>query len=513
MSQKDALLEELKRHVATGAPVEADLSALVAADAAPLVSALFALAPDEAVGGQWARGVDFERADAMGKIAWVFSEADEVEERVDAMLDGGEAQTVVEALARAGVAWDHPAIAGLLDHDGSRRAAALVLATADPDAVDDWLADCDVLEDALDGLRAAALCLETDLDTAFAEWAQALEDLDDVGAERARLDGLYAVLDPEEYARRVLAGDSGIGWLADPPVVADFLQVHGPTSWLDVLAVLEAVEDPGVEFVSLLAASAAAGVGYDEPSEAEARQLLELLTVEPGAAVDKWEPLATHLGLGFGVAVAPDDELALLAVQVAAHERLLAFDFASPGVPGLPLSATAEDALDLDASGAMLDSIAELGELPEASTAAVVRTLCDLRRLLDHDPERFADHAEAWVSAFLDSRSRAVRLSARQLVVVLDREAAEREADRLDGISDIEAALAVNTHSELSAHAVASLQEHARLEGPLGLECARRLALIGTDEALAALAGLWASATVFRAAFYRDCLEEGVVSH
>lgn len=513
MSERDAVIDQLKRHVAGGQAPEGDLGAAIAADAPELVAALFALSDDEAVRGQWAKRVDFEQADALGKVAWVASEAAEVEAQIDALLDGGEAATVVQALARAGVAWDHPAIAELLDHDGSRRAAALLMAVADPDEVGEWLDDCEVVEDALEVLRAVALDVAIELDDAFADWHEALDELDDVDAEAARLDGLFAVLDPNQYARRVLAGEAGIGWLADPPAVADFLQVHGPTSWLEVLGVLEAVEDPALEFASLLAVSAAAGVGFDEPDDDEARELLELLSKAPDADTEDWEPLATRLGLGFGVAVAPDDELALLSVQVAAHERLVAFDIHSPGIPGLPLTATSQDALDVDASKALLDSIAGLDELPEAATAAVVRTLGDLRRLVLHDAERFDELAEQWVGQFLDHGSRAVRLAARHLLVVLDHEAAERAADQLDGLKDIEAALVVSANEPAADDrplAIASLAEHAHLEGPLGLDCARRLAAIGTDDALAALARLWASETVFRAAFYRDCLFEGV---
>lgn len=510
MSQKDTLLEELKRHVATGEPTDRDFGELIADDAPELVAALFASSTDEAVRGQWARKVDFETVDALGKAAWVSSEADDVEELIDQMLESGETETVVEALARAGIAWDSPEIGELLDHDGSRRAAALIMAVANPSQVADWLGECETVEDALEVLRAAALDLSVELRESFQGWEDALAELDDVDLEKARLDGLYATLDPNDYARRVLAGDSGIDWLSDMPVVADFLQVHGPTEWLEVLGMLEAVEAPALELASLLAVSAAAGAGFEEPDDDEARKLLELLAVEPDAKTEEWEPIATGLGLGFAVAVAPDDDLGLLCAQIAAHERLTLFGVHSPGIPGLPLSGTADDDLDLDAAQALLEGIAQMDAPTEATTVAVVRTMCDLRRLVTHDRERFAAHAEAWVEEFLDSDSRAIRLAVRQLLVPIDHEAAQREAELLARTDTIEAALAFSGNSLDEETVVRALEEHAHLEGPLGLDCARRLATIGSDEALGALARLWKAETVFRVAFYRDCLFEAV---
>ncbi|QDG51234.1 hypothetical protein FIV42_10930 [Persicimonas caeni] len=510
MTDTKALLDTLKHHVATGEPVDADFGELIAEDAPDLVAALFASSTDESVRGQWAKKIDFEKADALGKVAWVASESEAVEERIDEMLDSGEAGTVAETLARAGIAWDSDQIEALLDHDANRRAAALLLAVANPDQVAAWLEDCEVVEDALEVLRAAALDLSEELAESFRVWEEALEELDEDELEKARLDGLYAVLEPSDYARRVLAGDSGIGWLGDMPVVADFLQVHGPTQWLEVLGMLEAVEDPSLELAALLAVSAAAGAGFEAPDDEEAQQLLDLLAVEPGAKTEVWEPIATAQGLGFAIAVAPDDELALLCAQVAAHERLTLFDIHSAGIPGLPLSATAEQHLNLETSRALLDGIAEMDEMADATVVAVVRTMCDLRRLVMHDHERFAEHAEAWVEEFLDNSSAAIRLAVRQLLVPLDHEAARREAELLERTDAIEAALAFSANSIEEEALIAALEEHARLEGPLGLDCARRLAMNGSDDALAALARLWKTGSVFRVAFYRDCLVEAV---
>lgn len=511
MSDQDKLLDDLKHHVATAEDVDADFSPLIAEDASELVAALFALAPAQEVRGQWAEQTDFEMCDAMGKVAWVSSESEEVEQAIDEMLAGGERETAADALARAGVAWDSPAFTELLDHDGSRRAAALITAIADPQSVAAWLDGCEVIDDALEVLRAAALDVAGDLREAFLAWEEALAEGEDADAERARLDGLFATLDPENYARRVLAGDSEINWLLDLPVVADFLQVHGPTEWLEVLGLLEATEDRALEFGTLLAVCAAAGIGMEPPTEEEAHELLELLTIEPGAKVEEWEPLATRLSLGFAVAVAPDEDLGLLCAQAAAHERLSSFDIHSPGIPGLPLSATDEDSLDLEASRGLLDSIRELDEMPVASTLAVIRTLSDLRGLVANDNERFEEHAEHWIEQFLDSDSRAIRLAVRQLLVTIDHEARDREAELLEQSNDIEAALTFSSHPFDEEIVVSALEQHAHVEGPLGLDCARRLAAIGSDAALAALARLWKSENVFRAPFYRDALVEGIV--
>ena len=511
MSQSDALVEQLKKHVATAEPVDADLSPLISEQASELVAALFALAPDDDLRDAWAEKVDFETADALGKIAWVASTAEDVEERIDQMFARGEAATLAQTLARAGVAWDHDALVELLDHDASRQAAALILAIARPEDVADWLDECEVVEEALAVLRAAALDVSQELEESFYAWEELLDGAEDVADEKARLDGVLAVLDPENYARRVLAGDSDVDWLRDLPVVADFLQVHGPTEWLEVLGILEATDDPTLELASLLAVCAAAGVGFEEPTDTEAGQLLELLSFEADADVEDWEPLATRLDLGFCIAVAPDEELGYLAVQVAAHERLTAFDIQSPGVPGLPLSANSPEGLNLEAASTLLEGIAGLNELPEATVLAVVRTLSDLRGLVAHDSERFSEHAEAWVDQFLDNGSAAIRLAVRQLLVALDYEAAQREDDLLGQSSDLEAALAFTTEPHDEKMVVSVLEEHAHLEGPLGLDCTRRLAAIATDASLEALARLWMSETVYRAPFYRDAFLEGVI--
>lgn len=503
-------LESLKRHVAAGEPIDGELDPLADEEASALVAALFALASDERVRRVWADNVDFATTGAMGKVAYAMSESDQVEADLDRMLAGGEAATAARTLARAGIIWDSPHLLELLDDDGSRRAAALIATAARPDEVADWLADCEILEDALQVLRAGALNQVGELAEALDAWREEIEALDGADDERARLEGIAAVLDPDAYARRALAGEAEVAWLSDLPVVADFLQVHGPTEWLEVLGILEVADAQALELACFVAVSAAAGIGYDEPDEKQARRLLDLLAVEPDADAEDWQPLATSLGLGFAIAIAPDDELALLGAQMAAHERLSAFDIHSPGVPGLPLSATYEEGLDLAASRAMLEGMSQLDELHGAGVVAVVRTLSDLRGLLAHDAERFEEHAAAWVEAFLDSQSRAVRLAVRHLLVWLDQEAARREAERLDRLDQIEAALAYGAHRGRKTAVIAALEEHARLQGPIGLDCARRLAAVGSDDALEALARLWESGDLFRVVFYRDCIFEAL---
>ncbi|MFW5968575.1 MAG: hypothetical protein ACOCV2_13710 [Persicimonas sp.] len=505
-SSNSTLLDDLERHVATGKAPSRDLAVPKEETRDPLVAAVFALSPGPDVRRRWSEAIDFTEATAIGKIAWVSSETDEVDEAIDRMLEGGDAAIVCEALARAGVAWEHPALIALLDDDNARPTAALIATAASPDEAVEWLEACEVAEDALEVVRAGALNV-AHIDEGLAYWREELASMEGTDDLTARLDGWSAVLDPEKYARAVLAGDATVDWLDDPVVVADFLQVHGPTEWLDVLGIIEASDEPNGELASFLAVSAAAGIGYEEPTDDEIDELHELLAFEPDADIERWQPLATGLGLSFALAIAPDDELGLLGVQVAAHERLSAFELHSPGIPGLPLSATHREDLDLDASRALKEGVEQLEHLHEASVVAAVRTLSDLRALAGHDPERFDEHARQWIDALGDTESPAVRLATASLSAALGSEDAPSE-----GFGTGEAALVRASRPDRPQEVIATLEELAGGDGPLGLDCARRLAEGGDRSGLRALARLWEGGDPFRVAFVRDCLFEGVAA-
>ncbi|MFW6057849.1 MAG: hypothetical protein ACOC9W_03230, partial [Persicimonas sp.] len=383
MSPQDRI-EQLAEHIVTGENPGDALDDLGEAVDDTLLAALVALTPADRARRRFVEAVDLAGAPAMAHIAWVRTPGDEIDAEIDRLLDGDEAATVCEALARAGVAWEHPALIDLLDDDRARRAAALTATVARPDLVAQWLAECQVAEDALEVLRAAALN-GAELEESFSVWGDALASLEGADRLAARLDGLLAVLHPDAFARHALAGEANTAWLADRDVVADFLQVYGPTEWVEVLGLLEAADDEAFELAAYLATSAAAGIGYEEPSDDEIDRLGELLSLPHDADVERWQPIASSLGFGFAIAAAPDDQLGLLGAQVAAHERLSAFEIASAGIPGLPLSATHEEGLDLDATDALLDAAIDLDELHEASVVALVRTMSDLRALVGYD--------------------------------------------------------------------------------------------------------------------------------
>lgn len=503
-STHSELLDALERHVATGEDPSRDLTVPDEGARDPLVAALFALAPDPEVRRRWSEQVDFSEATAIGKIAWVSSESDAVDDAIDRMLEGEDAPVVCEALARAGVAWEHRALRALLDDENARPMAALIATAASPDETIAWLEACEVAEDALEVVRAGALNV-AQIEEGLAYWREELTSIEGADPLIARLDGWSAMLDPEKYARAVMAGEASVDWLEDPMVVADFLQVHGPTEWLDVLGIIEASGESAGELASFLAVSAAAGIGYAEPTDDEITELHELLAFEPDADIESWQPLATGLGLHVALAIAPDDELGLLGVQVAAHERLSAFELHSPGIPGLPLSATHREDLDLDASRALLEGVEQLEHLHEASVMAVVRTLSDLRALLAHDPERFEVHAREWVDALGGSDSPAVRLATACLAAAL-----EVDDEPPQGLGPDGAALVAATRPDRTQEAIEALEELAGGVGPLGLDCARRLAEGGDRGGLRTLARLWEAGDPFRVAFVRDCLFEGV---
>ncbi|MGM0558534.1 MAG: hypothetical protein ACQEVA_19265 [Myxococcota bacterium] len=473
-----------------------------------LGGALIALSSEETVRA-WAgtRGLDLD--DTLAMIASVSAESEAIDAAIDARLSSDEPEALIDALARAGVAWTHPVLEEALDHDELRGAAALLLAVADPDALRAWIEGCDVYEDAFVALRAVAMAGAHSLADLVEDWREQVVDFDEAQAEIAVLDGLMAVLEADSYARAVLAGDADIAWVADSASVADFLQVYGPGEWLSVLSFLDVCDDDAFEFAAFLSTCAAQGIGFEEPTESDASDLIGLLAFEPSADPEDWEPLATKMGLGFAIAMAVDDELALLGAQVGAHERLVAYGFHSPGVPGLPMSGTDPENLDFEASAGMLRQLLDGPSMPEAAKVAVVRTLFDLSNHVEIGDGHVDAHAEKWASRFSDSDSDAISLAARSLKCALSRSAVGAERAAMQERATLQGAMVLAAHGESSADIVHALQRAARGEKVLGLAATQQLAMLGTLDALDALADLWEHGSVFRAPIYRDALLTG----
>lgn len=452
-----------------------------------------------------ARDFDPATATALERVLWVLDESAAVERRIDALLDAknwAQCTPLIDALARAGVAWEHPTILAALERDDTREAAALVAARAVPHEVDAWLDECEVIEDALQVMRAVSLAAEErSIQTwpALLQWHDAIMQLDQAQPERAHASGALAVLDPIGWARRALGDEADDRWLLDQGSVADFLAVHGPTTWLATLAQLAdkargggRLNESSLEFGMLLASAAAMGLADEDAAGERALQdmahtMVALLQLAPQAPQEDWEPRATRAGLGPLLALTsadPDadsaDQLGLLLVQVAAHEWLLTHDFHSPGIPGLPFSATSADDVNLEAAADILSTLTAQSPDPRhesaAQTVMILRCLNDLEEWQALDAPRFLPLAHQWSQALAGDSAAA---------------------------DDARASQAAQP-AHLGNHAGTALSDLAALDR------ARRLARAGESAQLEDLATLWAQADLWRAEFYRDCLFEAL---
>src|SRR5690554_3710999 len=501
-----------------------------------LSAALFALYAQATGSASVLPTFDFAAATPLARLAWVSDESEAVERRIDAIFDAADEAlhaALIDTLARAQIAWAHLQIDAALDADATRQAAAWLVAHAEPEALNDWLLDCELVDDALDALRAISLS-DADLPTgdwsAIEQWQDALaaalmetqdaEEVADFEAALAGVTGALVVLDPDAWARLALGGDADANWLKDPVIVADFLQIHGPSSWLEALSLLDAAEDPALEFGALLAVAAASGLDAAPPDEDAARELIALLQLPADAPETAWQPAATRLDLATAIALtgaddaAPADGLGLLLVQIAAHERLIHHGYHSPGIPGLPHSPSDPEDVSFEASQALLqdleDQTGDLEVLDADITAMILRNCLDLHRHLDTNPEQFEQLSQEWPDAFSGSASPAIRLASRGLFARLSARDAAHEQKTLARSADLSAALVLSRLEIEDPRVLQTLAKHGALQTPAGLDCARRLAEIGSPEALDALAGLYATADSLRAPFLAQCLQDAL---
>jgi hypothetical protein len=500
------------------------------ADTSRWLRLLLAASDDGALHVARARRCDFDDLDAAGRVGWVRAEISEVDDYVDGQLESGESGEALDALARAGVGWWHESLARALDDEATLGAGSVVAARGAPDALRSAIVSNEVVEEAIDLLRAAALEGADELWDQFLIWRSRLEpaedeELDDLADPRReqldRIDGIGAMLEPTLYARGVLVGDYETRWLDDSEAVADTLQTYGATDWLEVLGILEAVESPARELASTLAVCAAHGLGDEPPHEDEIERLLDLLAEEPrpNQKESPWEEMATRLGFGLQIAIG-EDAFGLLLAQAAAHERLVTHGVHSPGVSGLPLSATAPDDVDHPTVERLAQEWANRlvsgdDEHRHETIVSAVRTLCDAQTWLHRFPEEFEPLARAVADSFEPVETPAVALARRQLVDVLD--------DRRDEAREaFDEAPTLSNAVRLVADAFAPAPPDAALdcladaaasgEGTMAMDAGRRLAAVGSRESLERIGDLWVErAPVLRAPFFRLALTDGLV--
>lgn len=375
---------------------EAEGDALVKAG---LQAALFLLAEDDT----WRALGSLPRAFGDRPLWWWMvvaqSEMERVEVLIDRVLGSADAPAMIDALARAKAGWDHDALDRALESDRVGEAAALVMAGADPELLEEAWVDLleergeDALELVLGQARAVALHGEGEVGELLVELR---EDLVDAGPAMAgavaRVDAILACESALGFARGVMSGALGMDWMADARLVTDVLSMRQGTTWLETLACLDGADEDAFAYAALIAvASAAHGAEdeedeEDEDEEAQLSALIDLLDlIRDGDAA--WEAQATHLGFQVPIALADEDNAALL-MECAIHERLLTLGAEAPPISVFPLSGADAEALLIEDALALFTADGEDAVLP------LVRTLCDAQRWSRDVPEALGDLLE-----------------------------------------------------------------------------------------------------------------------
>lgn len=334
-------------------------------------------------------------------IARVLSRAvdrDDVADTIDANLaaDPG----ILADLVRAGIIWAHPALTELLDHAAFRYGAAWMQAQTDREAFEDWLAAEREPDEVIDAARAAALGGATETFPTFAEWRDALQEVG--GPWDARIDAALFILSPARWGRRFLRGDWEPDLFTDSIAMADALTAGGGSYWADSLS-LWSDHPAEFAFVARLAlAGAAANLSITADHDIE--DLVDAFDNED------WDTLAAHPVFAVANALIPekDDALTQLVLESAAHDLLNTRHVPSPGIRGLPLSATdstdeelewaaqwfAEVPDELDNAFDVVATLADLAWLVARRDNARLQAVLEAARpLLDHDHDVVAEAA------------------------------------------------------------------------------------------------------------------------
>lgn len=371
-----------------------------------------------------AQGWDLREAPTgVMRLATLHMDWPEIERGVDKALAKGQVRVAAD-LVRACVPWTHEVLDKWLDMEHRRAYAALLLATVEPEVIEQWCQSDrpERAKELIEPLRALAL-VESDQALDFLlDVRQELADDDDRDAlkVRERLDGFIAVASPIAFARGILSDELEASWLRRPEALADVFAVHGVPSWLETLAYLEVAQTmTAFEFAALLAyvASTSVEIIVDEARHAQTLALLEAIQGEDPS----WEGLALELGVQIPLGLG-DEELTPLLVEIALHERLLASALEAPGILGLPLSSTEAERCDIDAAALLFERAdQEQGSVEDETVVLVVRTLLDVVAWSQREPALIEElRQDPSLLALAEHANGAINLAARRAIATLN---------------------------------------------------------------------------------------------
>lgn len=322
--------------------------------------------------------------------AFVQRDDEAAEEAIDqAIASGGvPAQRVVEALARSQSGWHHPQMTELLDGPAQGACLALLLSAGERDQV---LAHIEASETPLQAIEAL-MPLLADYPALFEELLAEGDDPETVA--------LRSAVTIDAVAQEALGGE--LDWellTRDEEVVALALRHSALPSWTETLA--WSLRDDDRDLTQLAAEiTLVAAWAYAQASasdrEIDVAALQAFLVHEEGTASElnqRAEQTAIATGLGWVVALAGEGAERLF-VEIAAHETLLALGAKSPGIPGLVLTPSDRDELDLEAIEAMVLPEEMPSEMEAESRLAQLKTLLDLRQWAARHPETFGELAQ-----------------------------------------------------------------------------------------------------------------------
>lgn len=329
-------------------------------------------------------------------------EEDAVDESIDAALESDEtALPVLDGLFRAGIAWEHQALAGYLPRPSSPELAILTashLAMAGAEELFDALDEIDDEALLVDLLRAASLSSEPDF--FFDELLQwRLELHDELSPrDRAQLDGCLAALAPLRFTRYSFGGELDLEFLGDDRPVADLLTSRATNDWVDSLAVFRTVRDrDGFELAAAFAVAASLSDIFDDIDDE---------TLQSTSPQD-W--IRNHPDrVAFHLIVDEDETLTELLVEATVHQALWERALTPAPMTGLPLSS---GPLPADELPSFFSNLGDPETIP--GRVAILRSLTDLRRLIaldllpreSADPilDAFAGSSQDGISQFIDA--------------------------------------------------------------------------------------------------------------